>query len=106
MRKHLVEITKIAEHDIYSVFKYIAMDNPGSAAGWVKEIERQINSLERFPERCPIVPESVDLGKEYRHFIYGDYRTIFRVEGSKVLIMRVIHGSRLLDFSIFDKQST
>jgi plasmid stabilization system protein ParE len=103
VRKYLVEITKIAEQDICSVFKYIARDNPGSAAGWVREIERQINSLERFPERCPIVPESEELGKEYRHFIYGNYRPIFRVERSKVLIMRVIHGSSLLDFAIFDK---
>ncbi len=103
MRKHLVEITKIAEQDICSIFKYIARDNPVSAAEWVKEIERQINSLEKFPERCPIIHESEELGKEYHHFIYGDYRTIFRVEGSKVLIMRVIHGSRLLDFAIFDK---
>jgi len=45
------------------------------------------------------------LGIEYRHITYGHYRTIFRVEGSRVIILRVIHGARLLDFEIFEKWS-
>ncbi|MBI5603154.1 MAG: type II toxin-antitoxin system RelE/ParE family toxin, partial [Deltaproteobacteria bacterium] len=83
--------------------RYIAIDNPQAADNWVKEIERQIDSLEKFPARCPVILESQDLNKEYRHILYGNYRTIFRMEGSRVIIMRVIHGARLLDFNLFQK---
>jgi plasmid stabilization system protein ParE len=84
-----------------SIFEYIPQDNPEAVGRWIEEIERQINSLENFPLRCPVIPEARELGQEYRHLIYGNYRTIFRVQGSKVIIMRVIHSARLLDMEIF-----
>jgi plasmid stabilization system protein ParE len=70
----------------------------------MSEVERQIDSLERLPRRCPVIPESHDLGREYRHIIHGNYRTIFRIEGPRVIIMRVVHGARLLNMEIFEKQ--
>lgn len=103
MQKFRVEITGIAESDIKDIFRYIASDNPAAADHWVNEIERQIDSLEKFPSRCPVIPESQELGKEYRHILYGNYRTIFRMEGSRVIIMRVIHGARLLDLTVIQK---
>ncbi|KFD41766.1 hypothetical protein HX99_02900 [Peptococcaceae bacterium SCADC1_2_3] len=103
MQKYRVEITRIAESDIKEIFEYIARDNKEAAIKWVKEIERQIDTLEDFPMCCPVIPEVQEIGEEYRHFIYGNYRTIFRIEGSKVIIMRVIHGARLLDLRIFEK---
>ena len=103
MQKYRVEITAIAESDIKEIFQYIASDNKAAAAKLVKEIERQIDSLEQFPLRCPVIPESRELGKEYRHIIYGNYRTIFRIDGSMVVIIRVIHSARLLSLKIFEK---
>lgn len=103
MRKYRVEITRMAESDIQEIFEYVSRDNKVAAIKWVEEIERQIDTLEDFPVRCPIIPEAQELGEEYRHLIYGNYRTIFRIEGSKVIIMRVIHGARLLDLRMFEK---
>lgn len=103
MRKYHVEITRIAESDIKDIFDYILKDKKLAATKWIKEIERQIDSLGNFPLRCPIIPEEQDLGGKYRHFIYGNYRTIFKVKGKEVIIMRVIHSARLLDLQIFEK---
>ena|GEM_PF-253324 len=103
MPKFRVEITETAQSDIWGIFQYIASDNQTAAINLIKEIERQINSLEIFPLRCPVIPESFELGVEYRHIIYGHYRTIFKVENSRVIIMRVIHGARLMDLEIFQK---
>ncbi len=103
MQKYRIEITKVAESDIWDIFRYIASDNEAEANRLITELEAQIDSLEQFPLRCPVIPESQDLGREYRHIIYGNYRTIFRIEGSRVIIMRVIHGARLLDLRIFEK---
>ena len=103
MQKYRVEITKVAESDIREIFQYIASDNKTAAMKLVSEIAWQIDSLEQFPLRCPVIPESQELGREYRHIIYGNYRTIFRINGPRVIIMRVIHGARLLSLEIFEK---
>jgi len=101
--KFRVEITETAQSDIWGIFQYIAADSQTAATNLIKEIERQIDSLEAFPLRCPVIPESFELGVEYRHIIYGHYRTIFKVENSRVIIMRVIHGARLMNMDIFEK---
>ncbi len=103
MPKYRVEITRVAEADIREIYRHIASDNETAAAALLKEIDRQIGSLEQFPFRGPIIAESRELGKEYRHILSGDYRTIFKVEGFRVTIMRVIHGARLLSLKIFEK---
>lgn len=97
-KKYIVKISRSAELDVKTHFQFILKENKLAAVKWLKEIERQIDTLERFPGRCPIIPEAEDLGLEYRHLIYGNYRTIFRIDGSSVIILRVIHSSQLLDF--------
>jgi plasmid stabilization system protein ParE len=103
MPKHRVEITKTAESDLREILLYIAADNEPAATRLVIEIERQIDSLERYPSRCPIIPESTDLGREYRHIIYGQYRTVFRIDGFRVLILRILHSARLLSLKLFER---
>ena len=100
MQRYKVEITRAAKSDIIEIFDHITKDNPVAAANFVRELERQIRSLKQYPLRCPIIPEAVDLNKEYRHLLYGAYRTIFKVNTKSVIIIRVIHGTRLLDLSV------
>ncbi len=103
MPKYRVEITATAESDLREIFHYIAVDNEAAANRLVSELERQIDSLERYPLRCPVIPESTELGREYRHIIYGPYRTVFRIDGSRVLILRVLHSARLLSLALFER---
>lgn len=91
-----VEITRAAEEDLKLIYEYIRKESPEAASRWLAEMERQISTLERFPKRCPMIPESGELEREYRHLLFGDYRTLFRIEGRRVLILRIIHGSQLL----------
>ena len=102
-KKYKVLITKIAEEDIRYIFEYILSDNPQVAERWKGEIKSQIASLKEFPARCSIIPEAVDIGIDYHHVIYGDYRTVFKIKDDAVSIMRVFHCSRLLDLGIFGK---
>jgi len=96
-----VEITPVAEADIAEIWDYIAQDSPDKATAFTLALEEQIASLEEFPERCPRIAENEILGTSYRHLDHGPYRTIFRVSGATVVILRVIHGARLLDTSYF-----
>jgi plasmid stabilization system protein ParE len=101
--KFQVEITATAQSDIQEIYQYIVSDNQTAANNLVLEIEKQIHSLEQFPLRCPVTSESYELGIEYRHILYGHYRTVFRIESSRVIILRVIHSARLLNLEIFEK---
>ncbi len=84
------------------IYDYIERDSRQRAVKWFREIERQIRTLSRSPKRCPVIPESQEIGREYRHLIYGNYRTIFRAEGEIVYVVRVVHGARLLDSSALE----
>ena len=105
-KKFSVDITATAEADIAGIWEHIGQDKPEAATVFVLSLEEQINTLETFPERCPLVPENELLGTAYRHLVYGNYRTIFRIIGARVIIMRVIHGTRLLDIGLLEEAGT
>jgi len=99
--KYRVEITKSAQNDLEEIWTRIAADSIKNAAKFVIQLERKAQTLEAMPERCPSIPENRLLGTEYRHLILGDYRIVFRVANRTVWILRIIHGNRLLDESLF-----
>ena len=97
MAKYNVYITQTAENDLKSIVEYISTDSIAAANRWADEIAGQINSLETFPMRFQIIPEAPYLGKQYRHLIYGNYRTIYKINQSAVTILRVINTAQLLN---------
>jgi toxin ParE1/3/4 len=97
-----VEITPSAESDVAEIWDYIAQDNPGNAESFIRKLTEPYETLEYFPERCPLIAENRILGTSYRHLIYGQYRTIFRISGQTVIILRIIHSARLLDSRLFE----
>jgi toxin ParE1/3/4 len=100
--KYRVDITATAEADIADIWAYIAQDNPDAATAFILRLEEQIGTLEHYPERCPLVPENDLLGTAYRHLLFGNYRTLFKIIGPRVIILRIIHGARLLDTGILE----
>ena len=100
--KYCVEITPAAERDVEDIWTYIADESPGNATAFIERLEEQIVTLEHVPERCPLIPENELLGTSYRYLLSGAYRTIFRIAGKTVYILRIIHGARLLDLSYFE----
>jgi toxin ParE1/3/4 len=92
-----VSFSKKAEEDLEEIWSFIAADSPDNATKFVMNLEKQVESLGRIPERCPLIPEDAVLRGKYRHLIYGDYRTIFRVKGKTVYIIRIINSRRLLE---------
>ncbi len=100
--RYRVRITAAAQGDVKSIHDYIALHAPRAADAWIDELHRQIQALEQFPLRCAVIPEATALGREYRHLIYGRYRTILRVDGRIVWIVRVIHGAQLLDTGVLE----
>jgi plasmid stabilization system protein ParE len=52
--------------------------------------------------RYEVVPEADAIDRPWRHLGFGAYRIIYRVDGNRVRILRVIHGARLLDRTFFE----
>jgi plasmid stabilization system protein ParE len=101
--KFRVRIARTAERDIEEIWGFIAADSPAEADRFIHRIETQIDTLERFPERCPLIAENELLGTRYRHLLLSNYRMIYRIAGKMVLVTRVIHGSKLLDARMFEE---
>jgi plasmid stabilization system protein ParE len=101
-RKYDVRLTSAAQEDLGRIYEYIAEDSPASAAERIDELERQIATLERLPLRCSVIPEAPDVGRPYRHLIFGSYRTVFRISGRTVFVVRIVHGAQLLDLTLLD----
>jgi toxin ParE1/3/4 len=99
-----VRISRVAERDVEEIWKFISQDDVESATDFLLHLERQVSTLETFPERCPLIPENELLGTQYRHLIHGNYRTIFRIAGRVVYVLRIIHSARLLDASHIEKE--
>jgi addiction module RelE/StbE family toxin len=96
-----VKLTSTAQSDIARIWEYIAQDSPLAANDFIDQIESRVFSLSDNPERQPVIPESEHLHTlQYRHLVYKDYRIIYRVQSNEVFVMRIFHGSKLLDLSM------
>jgi toxin ParE1/3/4 len=97
-----VSFGRKAEQDVEEIWAFIAKDSPANATKFIRQLDKQVASLERFPERCPLISENRLMRSRYRHLIYGKYRTIFRISGKTVYVVRVINGARLLSASLLE----
>lgn len=101
--KFQVRITRTAQEDIEEIWNFIAQDDPIESEKFLLQLEDQVKTLEYFPKRCPLIPENEILQTRYRHLLYGNYRTVFRISGKTVYVLRIVHGARLLDTSTFEE---
>jgi plasmid stabilization system protein ParE len=94
----MVEIilAESAWNDLDSITDYIALDSPRYAREFSDRLFERIEKLETFPKSGRIVPEfNNDL---IRELIMGKYRTVYRIyKPTKIIVLRIIHGSKLLD---------
>jgi len=92
---YIVEWSPEALEDVEEIYQYIKKDSPYYAQTVVEKIINVSRLLNQFPLRGRIVPELHQEAFRER-FIYS-YRLIYRIQSQTVLIIAVIHGSRLLE---------
>ncbi|HIJ79524.1 MAG: type II toxin-antitoxin system RelE/ParE family toxin [Desulfobulbaceae bacterium] len=96
-KKFKIHLTRKAQDDLEHIFSYIASDNINNAKKFILELEEKIYSLDTSPERSPYIPENIFFGTNYRHLIHKKYRAIYKINNDSVYILRVLHGSKLLE---------
>ena len=94
-----VELSRRAQQDIKDIHQRVSADDSTAAAGWFERLKDALDSLERFPRRCPIAAESRSYGTQLRHLLYGEkrsgYRIIYQIDESRQLvnIVTIRHGA-------------
>ena len=91
-----IEWSPTAENDLNEIIDYIAQDSLEYALSLYEEVREKVGTLSNFPKMGRRVPELED--PSIRELILRNYRLIYRIFGEKVQIIRIIHGSRILDF--------
>ncbi|HEY0457545.1 MAG TPA: type II toxin-antitoxin system RelE/ParE family toxin [Pyrinomonadaceae bacterium] len=88
-----VVITPSAKADIFEINTWLLENYPDLAEKWLWGMSEAVTSLSKFPERCPISPESEAFDETVRQLIYGKkphtYRILFSIQDEKVYILRV-----------------
>ena len=93
---YLVSLTARAVRDLSHIYEQIHASDSRAALAWYRGLQEAILSLEEFPLRCAVTPESQDL----RHLLYGNkpdiYRVIYRVREKqrKVDVLHIRAGAQ------------
>jgi plasmid stabilization system protein ParE len=79
-----------------AIFEFIEADASERAFAWFNDLAEAIYSLERFPERGAVVPES----KKLRHLFFGRKPSTYRIfcavdkRNRVVNVLHIRHGAR------------
>ena len=95
---HLVQIGRLAHHDMAGVFLHICDTvSVVSAEKWYTEVIKKIRTLANHPERFGLDDQSVDLDFELRVMLHGNrrhiYRILFTIDGQEVDVLRIRHAA-------------
>ena len=91
MKKYKVILHSDAETDISSAFEWGRHAwGEEKCSNWVRQLHSNLRDrLASTPLRCPVAPESEELGISVRQLIVGRYRILFIVEKKTVTILHL-----------------
>lgn len=95
-----VLLTSLAERDVAEAFAWYLAQSPAAAVRWQEHLADALDSLETFPERCPLAPDRAFLRRTVRQLVFGgrggEYRLLFEFQARQVYVLRLRHGARQL----------
>jgi plasmid stabilization system protein ParE len=87
-----VALTVDAASDLEEIAEHIAKDAPRRALSFVRELRQSALALARSPTAYPFASRFERLGVRRR--VHGNYLILYRVEGDRLDILRIVHGAR------------
>jgi plasmid stabilization system protein ParE len=88
--------------DLDALSEYIGKDSSFYAAAFTQQILDVSRFLNEFSERGRIVPELGD--PKIRELLIRDYRLLYSIEPSRVVILALVHGARDLK-ALWEKEN-
>jgi len=99
MGNRQIKLSETAFLDLENIESYIAEYSPTVAQKFIQLIFERIEQLYDYPESGKVVDEFRNT--KIRELILKKYRIIYEIISlDEIVILRVIHGSRLLDLDV------
>ena len=95
MKELKVRWTRLARKDVRELKKHIKIDSPWYAQSVSSDIVMAGRDIGRHPRSFTICPEWKS--DKTRHRVVHGYRIIYDIKSTMVLILGVIHETRLLE---------
>lgn len=95
--------TEPALSDLDAIADYIALDNPEAARTLVQNVFHHVGQLADHPKGGSKLPELK--GWRYRQILERPCRIFYREEDSRVFVLHVLRGERLLRPSVLAARS-
>jgi toxin ParE1/3/4 len=86
-----VKYSPHAERDLREAWRHIAQHNKDAADRFLLAVDTAVSSLVHSPEIGAPRPE---MAKGIRMLVEGKYLIFYLVNGKKIMVARIIHGSR------------
>ena len=88
-------VSELAMEDLENIFKYISLnlDNPFAAEKLIEDFYISFEKIKLFPFSCPIKEIKFVKDKAIRVLIVDKYLAFYKVEKSKIVILRVKHST-------------
>src|SRR5262245_39134918 len=89
MNRHF--LTKLATKDIKDIYQYINEQDADAALDFITRIQLMCDKLAQMPQMGRARDE---LKKGLRSFPVGNYLIFYRIVGTDIQVVRVLHGAR------------
>lgn len=89
----------LALEDLDGFYNYILKDSKANAKKFAKDVFDAVSDLKKFPKKGRIIPEVND--SAYREIFISQIRLFYKLEGSDIYIIGLIHMSSSFKFQKF-----
>lgn len=104
MKQRTVLWATSAQRDLEAIVSYLADRSPQAALATLDRLEERARSLAGLAERGRVVPELARLHlRVYRELVVPPYRILYRVRGTRVLVLAVLDARRSLEDILLDR---
>ena len=93
-----IEWSPSAQDELNKILDYIAQDSVEYALTFYDQVHEKVHNLSIFPKMGRKLPDLED--PNIRELIFKNYRVIYRILEDKIQIIRIFHGSKILDFEL------
>ena len=96
MKKYNINLTLTFKRDLKSIYLYISekLKEPANALNTYSEIRSAVFSLNKFPERYPIVDEPIFFDLGLRRLFVKNYVVFYIIRETDVIVLRVLYKRR------------
>ena len=96
--------SRYSEDDLIEIIEYYQQMNSEYAEKLLVRLEERVRELKDYPERGRVVPELEKQNiVEYRELIEGNYRIIYSIQDSTIIIHTILDGRREIEDLLISK---